>query len=142
MRRVLLDLNIALDIFLARQPWSTEAAAIWKANHEGSIDAYFASVSVPTLFYVIRKQRGLVLAQMAVEDCLNSLTIIPVSLSTLRLAAAGPGTDLEDNLQIASAVESGLDAIVTRDPKGFAGSAVPALSPTELLVRLSKDEDD
>lgn len=142
MRRVLVDLNIALDIFLARQPWSTEAAAIWKANHEGSVDAYFASVSVPTLFYVIRKQRGLVLAQRAVADCLTSPTIIPVALSTLRLAAIGPGTDFEDNLQIASAVESGLDVIVTRDPKGFAGSPVPVLSPTELLVRLSRNESD
>lgn len=129
MTRVLLDLNIALELFLARQPWSTEAAAIWKANHKGRVVGYFASVSVPTLSYVIRKQRGLVLAQMAVADCLSSLTIIPVSLSTLRLAATGPGTDIEDNLQIASAVESGLDAIVTRDPKGFADSAVPVFFP-------------
>jgi predicted nucleic acid-binding protein len=140
MNRVLLDLNIALDIFLARQPWSTEAVAIWKANHEGSVDAHFASVSVPTLFYVVRKHRGLVLARMAVEDCLSSLTIITVALSTLRLAATGPGSDFEDNLQIASAVESGLDAIVTRDPKGFIGSPIPVLSPTELLVRISKGE--
>jgi hypothetical protein len=89
MRGVLLDLNIALDIFLARKPWSTEAAAIWKANPEGRVVAYFASISVPTLFYVVRKQRGLALAQMAVADCLSSLTIITVALSTLRLAATG-----------------------------------------------------
>jgi predicted nucleic acid-binding protein len=136
MRSVLLDLNIALDVFLARQPWSTEAVAIWKANHEDRIVAHFASVSVPTLFYVMRKQRGLALAQMAVADCLSSLTIITASLSTLRLAAIGPGSDFEDNLQIASAVEAGLDAIVTRDPKGFAGSPIPVYSPAELLARL------
>ncbi len=57
-----------------------------------------------------------------------------VSLSTLRLAATGPGSDLEDDLQIASAVKAGLDAIVTRDPKGFAGSSVPVYSPVDLLA--------
>ena len=44
-----------------------------------------------------------------------------MALSTLRLAASGPGIDFEDNLQIASAVETGLDAIVTRDPKAMTG---------------------
>jgi hypothetical protein len=33
-----------------------------------------------------------------------------------------------------------LDAIVTRDPKGFAGSPVPVLSPAELLAQLPKGD--
>ncbi len=141
MMGVLLDLNIPLDLFLSRQPWLAEGTAIWEANHQGEIVAHLASFSVSTLFYIMRKQRGLELARQAVEDCLNSLTIIPVSLSTLRLAANMPGSDFEDNLQIASAVEAGLDAIVTRDPRGFAGSPVPVHSPAEFLTRLSKADD-
>jgi predicted nucleic acid-binding protein len=133
---LLLDLNVVLDLFLARQPWSTEAAEIWKANRDGRIVAHLASVSVPTLFYVMRKQVGLSLAQTAVEDCLNSLTIASVSLSTLRMAALGPGSDFEDNLQIASAREAGVDAIVTRDPKGFVGSPILIDSPADLLARI------
>jgi predicted nucleic acid-binding protein len=136
MSRFLLDLNVVLDLFLARLPWSTEAAEIWKANHEGRIVAYFASVSVPTLFYVMPKQVGLPLAQKAVADCLGSLTITSVSLSTLRIAATGPGSDFEDNLQIASAMEAGVDAIITRDPKGFVGSPVLIYSPVEVLARI------
>ncbi len=141
MMGVLLDLNIALDVFLARQPWFAEGTALWQANHEKSLVAHLASFSLPTLFYVMRKQRSSALALQAVEDCLASLTIIPVSLSTLRLAANMPGSDFEDNLQIASAVEAGLDAIVTRDPKGFAGSPVAVLSPVELLTRITKADD-
>ncbi len=30
--RVLLDLNVVLDLFLVRQPWCDDAAAIWDAN--------------------------------------------------------------------------------------------------------------
>ena len=49
-----------------------------------------------------------------------------------------PGSDFEDNLQIAFAMEAGLDAIVTRDLKGFVGSPVAVMTPAELLARISK----
>lgn len=58
MTTVLLDLNVVLDLFLGRQPWAVESAANWNANHQGEIVASFAAVSVPTLFYVARKQLG------------------------------------------------------------------------------------
>jgi len=44
----------------------------------------------------------------------------------------------EDNLHIACAVEARLEAIVTRNPKDFAGSPVPVLTPAELLALLLK----
>jgi hypothetical protein len=47
-----------------------------------------------------------------------------------------PGEDLEDSIQIAAAVQSGVDAIVTRDPRGFTASPVPVLTPPELLAKL------
>src|SRR2546423_846696 len=122
--RVLLDLNVILDLFLVRQPWCDEAAAIWDANTLRQIEASLSSASFPTLFYLVRKQGGRSLAQRAVTDCLNSLTVVPVDVSSLRLAAIGPGGDFEDNLQVASAVEAKLDAIVTRDPRGFAGAPI------------------
>ena len=48
------------------------------------------------------------------------------------------GGDLEDNVSLACALAAGLDAIVTRDPRGFSGSPIPVLSPTDLLARLPK----
>jgi len=52
-----------------------------------------------------------------------------------------PGSDFEDDLHIACAVEARLDAIVTRNPKDFAGSPVPVLTPAELLVLVPKAPD-
>jgi predicted nucleic acid-binding protein len=134
----LLDVNVVLDMFLLRQPWLAEAGAIWEANRAGRITAYLSSASMPTIFYVIRKQLDQAHARIAVAESLRSLTILPVGRTTLELALVGTGTDFEDNLQIACAVEAGLDAIVTRDLKGFAGSTVAVLTPAELLARISK----
>ena len=35
-------------------------------------------------------------------------------------------------------MEAGLDAIVTRDLKGFVGSTVAVMTPADLLARISK----
>ena len=52
-----------------------------------------------------------------------------------------PGSDFEDNLQIACEVEATLDAIVTRNPKDFVRSPVLILTPAELLALLAKAPD-
>jgi hypothetical protein len=87
-------------------------------------------------FYVVRRNADLATAHSVVAECLASFQIVPVERATLELAQTMTGSDFEDNLQIACAVLGRLDAIVTRDPKGFAGSPVPVLSPAELLARI------
>jgi hypothetical protein len=95
-----------------------------------------AAFSIPTIFYIVRKQTDLGRAERAVDDCLASLTIVSVDRPELESARALPGSDFEDNLQIACAEQAQVDAIVTRDPLGFSHSPIPALSPADLLARL------
>ncbi len=46
----------------------------------------------------------------------------------------------DDNLQVACAIEAQLDAIVSRDPRGFALSPVAVLIPAEPLARIANFE--
>ena len=46
-------------------------------------------------------------------------------------------SDFEDSVQVAAAMGTSLDAIVTRDVVGFVGSPVPIMSPDELVNQLS-----
>jgi predicted nucleic acid-binding protein len=141
MMRVLLDTNVILDALLGRVPWDAEAVAIFEANRVDAIAAHVTASSLTDVFYVARKLADRQRAWDAVAVCLDQLAILAVTLSELQLAMSGPGTDLEDNLQIACASIAGLDAIVTRDPNGFATSPVPVFSPAELLTRITKDDD-
>ena len=137
MKRVLLDTNVVLDLLLNRPPWAADAATIWDAHRTGTINAFVAAYTVPTIFYIVRRNSDLATAQKAVADILATLDVTPVDRSTLLAAGSLPGSDFEDNLQIPCAVQSGLDGIITRDPGGFSGSAVPVLSPAELVARLA-----
>jgi hypothetical protein len=60
--------------------------------------------------------------------CLATFEIMPVGRLELEQADAMPGSDLEDNVSLACSQAAGLDAIVTRDLRGFAGSTIPVLS--------------
>jgi predicted nucleic acid-binding protein len=135
--KVLLDLNVILDVLLNRAPWVTDSAATWDAHRAGEVVAHVAAFAVPTVFYVMRRQSDLSRAHEGVRICLESLEIAPVGRSTLQLARRQAGSDYEDNLQIACAVEAGLNAIVSRDPTGFAHSPIPVLTPADLLQQLA-----
>ena len=133
---VLLDINVVLDVLLSRAPWVSDAAGVWDAHVDGRLNAYIAAFSMPTIFYVVRRQSDLTKAHEAVRVCLDTLQIALVGRSTLELARHQAPSDYEDALQIASALETGLDAIVTRDPAGFAESPIQVVTAAELLAQL------
>ena len=135
---VLIDLNIVLDVILQRQPWVAEATVIWDANRQGRIKGHLVATSLTNLFYITRRILGRDEARRAVRTCIQGFAILAVDGPLLRQADALPGTDFEDNLQLAAAVASRLDAIVTRDPSGFAGSPVTVLTPADLVARLAQ----
>lgn len=141
MIRVLLDINVILDLFLNREPWVAESSAVIAANQRREIVASVSAAALPTVFYVIRRNADLARAHAVVAECLDSFDILPVDRATLELARSQPGSDFEDNAQIACAIEARLDAIITRDIKGFAASPVPALSPGDLLAKIATPPD-
>jgi predicted nucleic acid-binding protein len=135
--RVLLDTNVLLDALLDREPWSEAAAAIWTAHDEGRLEAWITASSLTDIFYIGRRIKGHDVAREAVRLCLATFNVCPVDAATLQAADRLLGEDFEDNLQIACALASDLDGIVTRDPSDFAGSPIRVLAPSEVLDRLA-----
>jgi len=137
MTQYLLDTSVLLDLFLNRLPWAADMAVIWDAHRQGQIKALVAAFAVPTIFYVVRRHAGMTTAQTVVQACLSTLEIAPIDQATLLAAQAFSGPDFEDDLQIACAVQAGVDAIVTRDPRGFRSSPIPIFTPADLVASLT-----
>lgn len=135
--RILLDTNVILDAILRRPPWHKDADAILHAAALGRLTSAVASLSVATVFYVARKVVGTSAARSAVAKCLVAFDILTVDKQTLLVADTLLGSDFEDNILIAAAIASGLDAIVTRNPTDFSGSPIQVWEPAELLKRLA-----
>jgi len=135
--RVLFDINVLLDVFLEREPWLAKARALWTAQHRRLIHGHVAAHGVANMFYIARKVIGVSRARESVGLCLQTFDIISIGRAELELADSLAGSDIEDNLVLACASLAKMDAIVTRDPKGFPGSQIPILSPADLLARIT-----
>ena len=135
--KLLMDVNVILDVLLDRAPFVDAASRIWRACDEGRAEGLIAACSLPTIVYVVRRQAGIEKAHEAVRVCLEAFTVCTVDRGTLELAnVAG---DFEDNLQWACAVEAGADFIVTRDAGGFRQSNIAPVTPQDLAARLTQE---
>ena len=136
MMRLLLDMDVVLDLFLHRHPWSADAAAIWKAQRQKKIDAHVAAFTIPTIYYLVAQETDALQALSVVDECLATVHIVAVTEETLQLARGFALNDFEDSLQAACAAQANLEFIVSRDPSGFTASPVPVISPAEFRARL------
>jgi len=139
--QVLIDTNVLLDVLLNRDPWATESSAVWRAHDEGNIVGHVTACALTDIFFIARRLAGLEKARTAIHLCLGAFEICDVGRLALSRAQESPGDDFEDNLQIAVAELADLDAIVTRDEKGFQGAAIAVLTPAEVLIRLDQHKD-
>jgi hypothetical protein len=67
---------------------------------------------------------------------LNGVRVCPLDHTAIPLAASLSFTNFEDAVQVAAAVTSGLDAVVTRNLADYRGAPVPVYSPTDFLAHL------
>ncbi len=125
----MLDLNILLDVFLSRGPWLANSSAVLQSSFNGQISGCLSVASLPTIFSIVRRNANDSRASAVLKECLDSFELISVERSTAESAFLMLGNDFKDNLQVSCAIEAGLDAIVTRDPKGFALSPITVLTP-------------
>lgn len=139
--RVLIDTNIILDFLLQRKPFIQDAELLFEAVSIGQIIGYVTATTLTDIFYIARKETGsLEVAEQAVAEILAVMAICSVNRAILESALNSGFDDFEDAVQIFSAVAQNLDAIVTRDRKGFLSSPIPVLSIQELLLQVKTQD--
>ncbi len=138
--KVLLDVNVLADLFLKREQWLADAVAIWDANRTGRVQCCVLASNIDTLAYLVRRNKAddAIAERDAVRACLQSLEIVSVTADILRDAVERNGSDFEDDILIAAAVAHGMDAIITRDGPGFAGSPINVRDPREFAKTLAR----
>ena len=134
MKRVLLDVNVVLDVLLDRQPFVESAAAVWTAAEEGAAEGVLAAHAVTTLHYLNAKAVGPRMASDTTEALLSVFDVAAVDKAVLADAVRLGWPDFEDAVTAAAARRSRCDVIVTRNPRDFRRSPVRVLSPSETVA--------
>ena len=134
MKRILVDLNVILDVALGRVTHVGASAALCSAVEASSAMGFLAGHAFPTFFYIARRDIGSRRAQLAVANLARIFRVARIDDAVIARALTLDLTDFEDAVTAAAAESAGCELIATRDPRGFIGSPVKALSPELALA--------
>ena len=135
--KVFLDTNILLDTIVSRDnpEFARNAATILSLGENGTLELYMSVLSIPTIAYVLKSmspdaKKAIIGELVAMVKVLPSLPEHVAGMLESRMS------DIEDALQVQSAVEGGCDVIVTRNIHDFKLSGIPAIAPDDFLRRI------
>jgi len=134
--RVLLDINVVLDVLADREPFADEAAAVLAEVESGRLTGFVAAHTITTLHFLLTKHVGKGQAREVLTDLLHLVDLVPVDEDRIRHALAAKWPDFEDAVQAACAEKAEADYLVTRNKRDFRRSAVRPVTPAELLALL------
>ena len=135
--RVLFDTNIVLDVLLNRQPHVATAAKLMAYVHDKRIDGLLGATTLTTVHYLAAKTVGTARARKHIVTLLSLFEVAAINRVVLAGALALPFRDFEDAVLHEAARHAGATGILTRNAKGFAGSALTFYAPDELLRLVS-----
>lgn len=138
--KILFDTNVILDLLLDRKPFVAYAQTLFEKVESGKIDGYIGATTVTTLDYLLTKSLSAKEATRIIKKLLKLFEVAPINRLILEDALDIGFVDFEDAVLHAAAVHCGVQAIVTRDEKGFSKAQLAIYSPEALLNALSVED--
>ncbi|MFZ6026597.1 MAG: PIN domain-containing protein [Chloroflexota bacterium] len=134
--RILIDLNVILDVLAQRQPHDADAHRLWAAIESGQVQGFVAAHSLTTLFYLLRRHTSQAQARAALVDVLHVFSVAAVDQAVIQAAMALAWPDFEDAVQMAAAAQCNAVYVITRNLEDFKNGPVPVLTAPNFLAVL------
>ena len=130
--RVLLDTNVILDVWLAREPFLRDSARILSGAEKGEISGVICPTTVTTLHFLVKKEKGDAKARILINGLIKICEVGELSRTEIQVAIESRIRDFEDAVIEAVAINSGVDVIATRNVPDFKHSKVLAKEPSQI----------
>lgn len=132
--RVLVDVDVILDVLTRREPFFADSAALLAACETGRCTGLVAAHTITTLWYLLAKYHDAAYARDKLDALTQIVEVAAVEREVIDAALALDFADLEDAVQACAGAASAADYVATRNLKDFARGPLPAVSPAELLA--------
>jgi predicted nucleic acid-binding protein len=139
MKRILLDVNLVLDVLLDRAPHAAAASRVWSAVETGRAAGLLSAHAVTTIHYLNARAVAPAVARETTTALLSVFDVAPVDEAVLGEALALGWPDFEDAVTAAAARRARCQAVVTRNRADFKLSPVRVLSPEEAAAWLGME---
>lgn len=131
--RVLIDTNVLIDYFGAREQFYNDAVKLKAASFFGDIELWATSNSFTDVFYILNKEYKSHIIQDMFLTSKEFLHICSVASSDVYDASNEKWSDFEDCLVHRCALKIKADALVARDNRGFTHAQIPCFTPAEFF---------
>ena len=136
MNKVLIDTNIVIDLLAKRKGFYDEAAELFSLSDKKELKLTISSLTFANTNYVLAKQKSPKQAKKILRKFKVLVEIMNLDDKIIELALSDDEfSDFEDGLQYYSALENGVDLILTRNKKDFKNSKIPVLTSKEYLAK-------
>jgi predicted nucleic acid-binding protein len=140
VKRLLLDVNVILDVLLERAPHAEHAVALWALIETRKATGLLSAHAVTIVYYLIDHRHGRQRARHALHRLLSVYTVAAVDDSVIRSATALGWPDFEDAVTATVAASAGCEALVTRNRRDFKKCPVPVIDAATAVALILADQ--
>ncbi|HBF13138.1 MAG TPA: hypothetical protein DDW49_07105 [Deltaproteobacteria bacterium] len=141
MKKIFVDTNILLDIFLERVPFFRPAQVLWTLAENRKIQAGISALAVSHVFFIIQRKSSTDAAYKAITALTETFRIVDTTSRVISKAMKDHFPDFEDGIQYHCALKFKAKAIISRDRRGFEKSKIPLMEATEYLSVIGESID-
>jgi predicted nucleic acid-binding protein len=134
MKKVFLDTNIILDLLTARHPFYADAAIIFSLADKNEIVLSASSLSFSNANYILLQSNKYDEVKQMLRKIKVIIKVLSLDDKIVELALNDTDfKDFEDGLQYFTALEDGVDVIITRNLKDFKKARIPVMTADQYL---------
>ena len=134
MNKVFVDTDVILDLLAKRIPFFHFSAVLFTFAEMKKFELYTSPLILANTFYILRKQLGNNEAKNALRKLRILLHVVDSSENIIDKALNSDFTDFEDAIQYYTALDHGINTILTRNLRDYKKAAVIVQTPEAFLV--------
>ncbi len=137
MKKVLIDTNIVIDLLAKRERFYNSAAELFSLSDKKELKLFISALTFANTSYVLSKQLSSRNAKEVLRKFKTLVEVLSLDDKVIELALSDDDFgDFEDGLQYYSALENGVEMIITRNKKDFKNSEMPVFTAQEYLAMI------
>jgi predicted nucleic acid-binding protein len=133
MEHVFVDTDIILDLLADRAPYNEFAKGLFSAADRGEVKVSVSSLSFTNIHYILSKQYTAEQSRKKLIKFKTLVTVLSVDDKLIELALSSDFSDFEDGVQYYTAIENGVQVLLTRNLKDYKAAEIPVMTAGEYL---------
>jgi predicted nucleic acid-binding protein len=134
MKKLFIDTNIIIDLLAKRDPFYDEAAMLFTLADKQKIDLSVSALTFANTNYILLQSKRPDEAKLILRKLKLIVQVLCLDEKIVGLSLNDNDfKDYEDALQYFTALENGVDVIITRNLKDFQKAKLPVMTAAQYL---------